>query len=135
LSFPVPTWGHIDAFCAADGWEQTRSTDHVVWEKVLPSGEFLHTHRSFSASDEIGAGLFGMILRDQLRVSREQFWRAVQAGEPVDRPMELDDSPATYEAWVFQGLLSRGFSEEQIRELDPDEAKVKLQELWSQPKS
>lgn len=132
-AYPAPTWGDIDAFCEADQWDGDRSTDHAFWEKRLPNGELLQTHRSFSASQEIGTNLFRMILREQLKVSREEFWKAVQSGNPVDRPVDLEDVTPTYESWVVQNLTRRGYSLEQIYEMTPDEAKARLQDIWTQP--
>lgn len=132
-SYPPPTWGDIDAFCEADGWEGDRDTDHAFWEKTLPNGEVLQTHRSFKVSEEIGPNLFGLILRSQLKVSRTEFWEAIRTGKPVTRPVDpLDEVPA-YDAWVVSGLLSKGYTEDQIREYSPEDAKELLQRLWSEP--
>jgi hypothetical protein len=134
-SYPAPSWGHIDAFCAADGWSQVRETDHVHWEKVLPSGETLKTHRSMAADKPIKPNLFGLILREQLRVNREQFWTAIETGRPVERPVELDEGPPEYPAWVLFGLAKYGHDEERVRQMTPTEAERLLQELWSRPPS
>lgn len=131
-SFPAPTWGDIDRFCEADGWTDDGSTDHVFWEKVLPNGELLQTHRSFSANTEIGVDLFRMILREQLKVSRGDFWNAISTGEPVERPVEIEDSPV-FEIWVVRGLMDHGYTEHAIKELGPDAAKALLHQLWSKP--
>jgi hypothetical protein len=134
-AYPVPTWGDIDAFCAADEWTADRKTDHVFWEKVLPSGEILSTHRSFGTSQEIGPDLFRRILREQLKVSRDDFWAAIRTRKPVDRPVELDvDTAPVYPGWVIAGLTQRGLTPEEIRKLSPDEARRKLEELWSSPR-
>jgi hypothetical protein len=131
--FPTPTWGDIDAFCKVDGWHEARITDHVFWEKILPGGELLQTRRSFAQGDEIGESLFRLILRRQLQVSRDEFWGAINSGKPVDRPVDpLEDAP-TYAPWVVSGLLAKGYQEEQINELEPEQAEKLLLRLWSEP--
>src|SRR6188472_1031507 len=84
----TPTWAEIEEFCGIDGWTLVRETDHAFFQKVLPSGEVLETHRSFSSNKTMSQGRFGVILRTQLRVTRTEFWHALQTGEPVERPSE-----------------------------------------------
>lgn len=131
--YPAPTWGYIDAFCAADGWTATRTTDHVHWEKVLPDGSVLKTHRSFASDTVIGENRFRWILREQLHVSRDDFWGATRTGKPVDRPVSLEEAPQMYPAWVVFGLKKYGYSEEQVRKMTPAEAQELLQRKWSEP--
>lgn len=131
-SYPPARWSDIDAFCAADGWTPDRKTDHVFWEKALPDGTVLQTRRSFG-DDEIGENLFRLILRDQLKVSRTEFWNAINSGTSVDRPVDPLEEVPTYEAWVVRGLLQKGYHESQIHEMTPDQARELLHEQWSQP--
>lgn len=131
-SYPNPTWGDIDSFCKIDGWTQVETTDHVHWEKTLPSGEVLATHRSLAANKTIGPGVFGVILRSQLKVSRHEFWRAISGGKAVDRPTELDEPPAEYPAWIVFGLRKYGLSEAQVRTMTPEEAEALLRKKWSE---
>jgi len=130
-SYPAPTWAHIDAFCRADRWDEVRETDHVHWEKLLPSGEVLRTHRSFASDKPISQGRFGVILREQLKVSRDEFWRAIETREPVDRPVELDEPEKEYPAWVVLGLGKYGIHEARVRAMSPEEAEKLLQEKWA----
>lgn len=130
-NYPAPTWGDIDAFCQADRWEADRQTDHPFWEKTLPNGDVLSTHRSKKPTEVIGANLFGMILREQLKVTRAEFWQAIWTGKQVDRPVDPLEDVETYEPWVVQGLLAQGVREDEIRELTPAEARQRLEALWS----
>jgi hypothetical protein len=132
-SYPAPTWGDIDAFCRADEWEQIRESDHVHWEKTLPTGEVLRTHRSLAANKAISPNVFGLILREQLKVSKHEFWEAVNSGKPVDRPVPLDEAPVEYPAWVVAGLAKFGYSADEVRAMTPDEAEALLIQAWSEP--
>jgi hypothetical protein len=86
-----------------------------------------------SPSKEIKPNVFARILRDQLRVSRDEFWAAIRTGQPVNRPVELDPPPAEYEAWVVTGLSKHGYDEDRVRAMTPEEAKARLLEIWSSP--
>ena len=81
----TPTWAEVERFCQVDGWREVRRTGHVHFEKVLPDGTVLRTHRSFASRKSMSPGRFKAILRHQLRVTDEQFWRAHETGESVDR--------------------------------------------------
>ena len=81
----TPTWAQVEQFCRIDGWREVRRTGHVHFEKVLPDGTVLRAHRSFSSRKTMSPGRFKAILRYQLRVTDEQFWRALDTREPAER--------------------------------------------------
>lgn len=128
----TPSWDEIEQFCRIDGWVYERSTDHVFWQKALPSGEVLETHVSFASGKSMSPGRFGSILRTQLKVTKVQFWRALQTGERVDRPAELEDFVPGHEAWVVLGLEKHGLTEEEIGVLSPEDAQSLLHQKWSE---
>jgi hypothetical protein len=79
----APTWGEIEAFLQADEWRRIpamrrggRSEQHIFYEKVLPDGRVLQTHISHSRNARPSTGRFAQILREQLQVSREEFYKA-----------------------------------------------------------
>jgi hypothetical protein len=81
----TPTWAQVERFCLIDGWLEVRRTGHVHFEKVLSDGRVLRTHRSLSSRKTMSPGRFKALLRYQLAVSEEQFWRALETREPVER--------------------------------------------------
>ena len=81
----TPTWAQVERFCRVDGWREVRHTGHVHFEKVLADGTVLRTHRSFASRKTMSPGRFKAVLRYQLRVTEEQFWRALDTRKPVDR--------------------------------------------------
>jgi hypothetical protein len=130
----TPIWGEIEAFCRADEWELIRETDHTFYRKVLPNGEVLETHTSFSGGKTMSQDRFALILRTQLRVNRQDFWEAVRTGQPVERPSASHEPPPpVHEAWVVLGLTRYGVTEAEIAGLSPEEARTRLNELWAQP--
>jgi hypothetical protein len=93
----TPTWGEIEQFCRIDGWRESRRTNHLFYEKVLADGTVLRTHRSFAAGKTMSPGRFKTILRNQLQVSEDDFWTALETKEPVARPSgppEVEALPA-----------------------------------------
>jgi hypothetical protein len=80
-------------------------------------------------------GLFGSILRNQLEVSKEEFWECVQTGRPVDRPVPLDEGPVEHEAWVVAVLTGDlHMSAEEIEALSSEEAQQLVHDYWSRSK-
>jgi hypothetical protein len=132
----TPTWDEIEQFCKVDGWSPDRTTDHVHWKKTLESGEQLETHRSLAGSKSMSQNRFALILREQLKVSRAEFWEALATGEPVHRPVrELEPLPPQHPLWVVWGLKKQGYRDEDIATLTPELATELLQRLWSQNSS
>jgi hypothetical protein len=82
----------------------------------------------------MGPGRFSAILRDQLEVSKDQFWECVQTGQPVDRPVELDDVPPGHPAWVVNVLVGElHMTGDEIADLSREEAERLVHEHWSKP--
>lgn len=139
-----PTWGDVESFLAADAWRQIspgerggRRQRHIFFEKHLPDGRTLQTHISHDRSATISAGRFAAILRHQLEVSRAEFWDTIATGQPVDRPIELDEeAPVEHDAWVVAVLVGElHMSAEEIEKLRREEAIEIVHQHWSRPSS
>jgi hypothetical protein len=136
-----PTWGDIEDFLRADGWRKLERAErgggrsrHVFYEKVLPGGRVLQTHVSHSRQKAVSAGRFGSILREQLEVSREEFWRCIQTQTPIDRPVATEEPTVEHEAWVVAVLVGElHMSAAAIGRLSPEEARRLVEEHWSRP--
>jgi ribosomal protein S14 len=88
----APTWGEMEKFLLLDGWTRLSassrggsSQDHIFFEKLLDSDELLQTYISRSRRGCPSAGRFGLILREQIKLSRPEFWEALRSGEPVQQ--------------------------------------------------
>lgn len=137
-----PTAGDLEDFVKADGWRRIppgerggRRESHVFYEKELPDGRILQTHVSHDRGATISAGRFGAILRDQLEVSRADFWEAIRSGESVDRPVSLDEEhPVEHEPWVIAVLVADlHMTPAEIEALGAQEAIDLVHEFWSRP--
>lgn len=135
-----PSSGDLKQFLAADGWRQIPASErggkresHVFFEKQLADGRTLQTHISHDRSATISAGRFGAILREQLEVSRAEFWEAIRTGEPVDRPVTVDEELSVeHEPWVIAVLVGKLYmGPEEIENLSEQEAIDLVHEFWS----
>jgi hypothetical protein len=137
-----PSWADVEKFLGVDGWRQIpagerggRRQTHVFFEKLLPNGRLLQTHISHDRSKKISSGRFGTILREQLEVSRADFWEAIRSGEPVSRPAETEEAPVEHDAWVIAVLVGElHMSAEEIEGLNEKEAVQLVHEHWARRK-
>lgn len=59
-------------FCEKDGWELYKTTDHYHYRKKLANGDVLKTRVSMG-SKQYGKSMFAKILKEQLRVTKQEF--------------------------------------------------------------
>ena len=134
-----PSWADVEKFLGVDGWRQIpagerggRRQTHIFFEKLLPDGRLLQTHISHDRSKKISPGRFGTILREQLEVSRADFWEAIRSGEPVSRPVETEEAPVEHDAWVIAVLVGElHMSAEEIEGLSEEQAIRLVHEHWA----
>jgi hypothetical protein len=128
-----PLWAEIEEFCTVDDWREVRVTGHRYFEKVLDSGEVLQTHTSLDRQGTMSQSRFSLILRTQLRVSRREFWTALETGDPVARPVpDEEPQPPSHEAWVLRVLQHElHLSAAEIARLSVDEGIQRVHEHWS----
>lgn len=137
---PQPRFSDLRRFCEIDGWEHVtgatgRTGDHDRFSKILPDGTILRTRVSHGSGRIEDRDLWHRIWRDQLGLEREeQFWDALRARRPVVRSRAEAERPAgpSMPAWIVAGLLARGVPEAEVRALGPEEARRRLEALWSQ---
>ena len=137
MSFPAPTRRDHARFCEVEDWKLVRSatgkrnTHHETFELALPDGTVLRTRVSRPPDrTTYGDALWGHILRDQLHVSAEEFWRCVQDGIPPDRGAR-PESPESIPADLLHLLKHRvGLSESELREMTRQEAVERIQQYW-----
>ncbi len=133
----------IRRFCEVDDWESKdakagkKRRDHDRFFKTLPDGSVLRTKAS-RGNKEIAGDLARHILRDQLRVTEAQFWKAVDEGKP---PIRTDDDPRspqgpTLPGWLVHALVHKaGLSEQSIAGMSKDAAMKAWQEWTASPRN
>lgn len=132
--------GGVEAFLKADNWMQLTARSrgggrqrHIFFEKALASGRVLQTHISHDRSATIGAGRFSDVLRNQLEVSRSEFWAAIRSGREVARPIELEEVPQVeHPYWIVRVLAGElHMSPEEIGDLPSEQAEGLVRRHWS----
>ena len=138
LSFPAPTRRDHARFCEVEGWRLVRSAagkrnmHHETYERALFDGSVLRTRISRPPDrTTYGDALWSHILRDQLQVSAEEFWRCVQDGIPPDRgspPAAAESIPADL---LYLLKHRAGISETELGEMTRQEAIERIQQYWA----
>ncbi len=128
-----PKFSDLRKFCEKDGWDPRKKTDHWRYTKTLPDGRTLRTKISFGSGEIHDPGLFAAILREQLDVSEDEFWRVVRQAGPARRTPKLTPAvPATsgLAASTVLQLRKRAVTLERIKRLKTQaEAQQLLQRL------
>ena len=136
---PQPEYDDLRRFCELDGWEELPRVrggtgDHRRYRKVLPDGTILRTKVSHGRGEIRDPGLWRRIWHEQLGLASEDvFWRALSERRPVDRGGASPVAPTgpSIPGWVVAGLLRAGVKEADLRGLTADEARRRLEEIWS----
>jgi hypothetical protein len=136
---PPPSFDDLRRFCELDGWEQLPRVrggtgDHHRYRKVLSDGTILRTKVSHGRGEIGDPGLWRRIWHEQLGLESEDvFWRALSDRRPVDRGGASSVPPTgpSIPGWVVAGLLRAGMNEVDLRNLTADEARRRLEEIWS----
>ncbi len=138
----MATFGDLKTFVEHDGWLEepnlvrghARAGDHWRYRKDLPNGTILRTKVSHVLRDEVGLDLFKHILRDQLRVTEDQFWNVVR-GLGTELPEPRAPEAETVPGWLVQRLIMTvGLREDDVREMTVDEARAAWEAYKAQPK-
>lgn len=135
--FPVATRKDHRTFCVTERWVEVRNTrgktsHHVTYELTVPDGRILRTRISHPPGKKTyGASLWRHILRDQLEVAEDVFWRCVEDGILPDRG--TPELPAErIPAGVVAQLLAHGIPEAEIRDMSRADAIERLNRIWSE---
>ncbi|MDQ1248075.1 MAG: hypothetical protein QG597_2447 [Actinomycetota bacterium] len=107
----LPTTKDLLRFLAVEGWEDKdaasgkRTGDHHRFVFTTPTGDRLYTKVSHGTKSYRSRDLFKAILRDQLQVSEEEFWQAVDHGVAPNRPRP--EQPAQTKGGGIDAKLAR----------------------------
>jgi len=134
----VITRNDHDAFCTTEGWQPVRNArgkavgHHKTYELVLPDGQILRTRISRPVNRDVyGRSMAQHILRDQLRVTAEEFWTCVDDGIRPDRgvPQAPEESLPLD---VVHLLINRvGLTEPEVARMTREQAIDALNDYWS----
>ena len=131
----LPTYAEHRRFCEVDGWQDKDAGskkpkgDHHRYVKTLPDGKPLFTRVSHGSGQYQSRSVWHMILREQLEVTEEEFWAAVEDGEvPIRASVEAappGDEPLPMQL-VTQLRYAVGLSIHEIGSMTLAEAEAAL---------
>jgi hypothetical protein len=132
---PAPTREHHEKFCVAEGW--TRVTDargravshHATFTFATPQGDILRTRISHPIGRETYApSMWAHILRDQLRVSADEFWTCVLDDVLPERGVPTVPDTALPLPLVARLVRELGLSRAEIAKLSAEGARALLEQ-------
>ena len=136
----TPTWKQLERFCQVEGWEDRDAArgrptgDHKRYRLRLPDGNVLTTKVSHGTG-QVDVGLFTRILRDQLQVTEQEFWAALDDRQPPVRvPAPVAPTGHRLPARLVEPLSRLGVPDEEIRGLSAEQAEALLREERRRPR-
>lgn len=139
----MATFGDLKHYVErAPGWVEepnfsrgrSRTGDHLRYSKEMPNGSRLRTKVSKHPREEIGDDLFKHILRDQLRVTEDEFWSVVRR-HSLDQ--EEPGKPATVglPGWLVTCLIEvAGLPEDEVLGMTPEAAEAAWETFITGPR-
>ena len=136
MTHPTPTRADHEKFCKVEGWTSVRNArgkkaiHHVTYELPLPDGSILRTRVSHPVDrSDYGPGLWSHIIRDQLKVSEDEFWDSVDNGVRPTRGVPQVPSNSLPAELVYQLVVKFRVPEADVAALDKERAVSLLQTL------
>lgn len=142
MSDRIPSRRDHQKFCTNEGWTEVRNArgkstqHHITYELALVDGRILRTRVSRPANtNTYGKNLWAHILRDQLDVTSEDFWRCVDSKILPSRGKTVEPPDAIFlpAGLAYQLVHTLHLSNEQIAGLTLDEAVQLMREFWEHP--
>ncbi|HET9519322.1 MAG TPA: hypothetical protein VFO77_16485 [Actinoplanes sp.] len=134
---PITRQDHA-AFCATEKWtvvtnaRRRQTGHHETYELRLPDGRILRTRISRPVNrDTYGPSMAAHILRDQLDVTAEEFWRWVHDGVPPPRGAPAPPAAALPLELVHLLVHRAGVPESEVARMTQDEAVARLRRYWA----
>jgi hypothetical protein len=125
-------------FVETEGWEKKgtasgggKTGNHFRYSLRLNTGEIMYTRVSHGSGSINDPSLVASILREQLRVSEEDFYRCVKDGvlPPRPAPENLEVPTEGLDAKLVRNLITKvGLSQSEVAALRKTEAI----EMWNQ---
>ena len=110
----LPTFQELFHFVQVEGWEdkdkksEKKKGDHHRYVFTIPTGGRLYTRNSPGKGQIYNSDLFQHILRDQLGISKDQFWAAVDHGiKPVRQSPTSMQISGALDAKLVRNLITK----------------------------
>jgi hypothetical protein len=104
----------------------------VTYEFDLPDGRILRTRVSHPPDrTTYGPSIWSHILRDQLQVTEEEFWRCVRHGRAPDRGAPEVPAGALPADLVHLLVNRAGVPEDVVARMSKEDALARLRDFWA----
>jgi hypothetical protein len=127
---PAPTRKDHEKFCLTEGWALVTDArgravgHHTTYKLVTPTGDVLRTRISHPANRTTYApAMWSHILRDQLRVTADEFWSCLLGGTLPNRGVPKVPDTALPLHLVTRLVRELGLSRSEVAGLSIDEAR------------
>jgi hypothetical protein len=139
VTFPAATRKDHLRFCEIENWEKVRSskggsgTHHDTFELALANGDISRTRISGPPDrTDYGPSLWNHILKDQLKVTEQEFWECLKNKVLPKRGMAPEPSAEPLPTEVVWALINRvGLSEAEVGKMPKQEAVDRLNTFWT----
>jgi hypothetical protein len=143
-SYPNGSDADHQQFCLTEQWSEVKNArggavrHHYTYELKLEDGSVLRTRISRPVTNEqYGSSSWAHILRDQLCVTKESFWRCVNEKVLPPRPGAVEPDPKGGRAEIPAGIVEKlrrlvGLDWDEIAQMSPPEATARLERYWSE---
>jgi hypothetical protein len=139
MNWPAPTRSHHDKFCQVEGWKVVRDArgrpigHHVTYELHLLDGRILRTRISRPVNrDTYGPKMWSSLLRDQLEVTPDEFWRCVLEGKLPARSAPESVADTLPVQLVYLLIHQAKVPESEVAAMSRDEAIARLNQYWAE---
>lgn len=130
---PAPTRQHHEKFCLTERWILVTDArgrtvgHHTTYKLVTPLGDVLRTRVSHPVNrTSYAPSMWSHILRDQLRVTADEFWVCVLEGTLPDRGARVVPEAALPLHLVARLVRELGMTRQAIAGLNVEEARTLL---------
>lgn len=139
MTWPEPTREKHERFCKTEEWDRVRDargrtgTHHVTYELGLPDGRTLRTRISHPV-DRTGYGpaIWAHILRDQLEVGHDVFWRCVLEGVLPDRGAARSARSGLPADLIHMLIHKVGLADDEVAAMTKEEAVDRMRRYWTE---
>lgn len=133
----LPTYQELRRFVEVEGWEdkdeksKKKKGDHHRYIFTTPMGEILFTRVSHGRDQIQDPELFAQILKDQLCIGKNQFWKAVDKGIKPTRPSPTQNEQVeAIDAKLARNLINKvGMKPRELVGISQQRA-VKIWQEW-----
>jgi hypothetical protein len=126
-----PTYDQARRFLEVDGgWKRSRGQNpHQSYTKILPDGRQLYVVIPNGRGRFLNGGFFTNVLSQQLEVTAEQFWAAVNKGIPPQREERgLPPGPRLPYQLVRDLITKAKLSQEEVTHMTLEQARDALED-------